>query len=350
MLSTSLLGLLLLFSKDTTAVPTKCCGSKTVGSHSYSLVDTNAAVPETCKNNCAYSRDDDEGSLFCFADGTEVVECSGEMDVPICFPGPHGGCPPVKDVKIGGPWAIPNTVVEKATYEECWDWCMFLCNESFSSINETCQCESWTWQASNNTCYTYPWNCWTAILEEGFWSGGVCKKAKIEKPYTTEDIEKHLNYVYSPLYGGLNIANKYFNDHKVNPNGENKVTEIEVFTGPYYGRIAVVGIRLTYDVSTGPLYGNVGTGSTKLTTPDGVAFSGVFGQAVSMQGTHSLVYRIGFYRNDGTQAGPVGGNHGSDFQFNAPYNFKMWFVDGDVTRDPPYSPSILGRVGFAFRK
>jgi len=62
-----------------------CCPSKTVGDFSYTLVETEAPVPSECFN-CTYTRDDMQGSLFCFAPGDLPVHCDKEKPVNIAYP------------------------------------------------------------------------------------------------------------------------------------------------------------------------------------------------------------------------------------------------------------------------
>merc|ERR1711874_830098 len=47
-----------------------CCVTKTVGGYNYTKVHWGSGkVPSNCKNNCVYTRDDQPGSNYCFADG-----------------------------------------------------------------------------------------------------------------------------------------------------------------------------------------------------------------------------------------------------------------------------------------
>merc|ERR1712098_113148 len=54
---------------------TTCCTAKTVGEFSYTLADTAGPFPGQCKEACAYTRDGEEGSLYCFAPGNLPVHC-----------------------------------------------------------------------------------------------------------------------------------------------------------------------------------------------------------------------------------------------------------------------------------
>lgn len=53
-----------------------CCASKTVGDHNYTLVADKGDVPEVCINSCAYSRDDNPNSRYCFAAGELEGTCN----------------------------------------------------------------------------------------------------------------------------------------------------------------------------------------------------------------------------------------------------------------------------------
>jgi len=53
-----------------------CCWNKTVGAYSYTLIHNHTApIPSTCKNNCIYERNDQDGSRYCFAVGENQVQC-----------------------------------------------------------------------------------------------------------------------------------------------------------------------------------------------------------------------------------------------------------------------------------
>jgi len=77
-------------------VSQECCVSKTVGDYSYTRVDTSVGFPKACLAPCAYTRDDQPGSLYCFAAGSLAVKCTGEKPEPMNYPltvGPLGNLP-----------------------------------------------------------------------------------------------------------------------------------------------------------------------------------------------------------------------------------------------------------------
>merc|ERR1719427_2134252 len=55
-----------------------CCKSKNVGVYSYTLVSTPPNVPSECTSSCAYTRDDEPGSLYCFKSGALPATCNIE--------------------------------------------------------------------------------------------------------------------------------------------------------------------------------------------------------------------------------------------------------------------------------
>merc|ERR1711872_901033 len=74
----------------------ECCRSKTVGSYSYTLADSPGNFPGICKKACAYTRDDDPNSLYCFAEGGLPVTCNDEDEFqtePTEKYGPFGNLP-----------------------------------------------------------------------------------------------------------------------------------------------------------------------------------------------------------------------------------------------------------------
>ena len=52
-----------------------CCYKKTVGSKSYTLLESRDNVPKHCKNSCVY-REDGTLQEFCFANGSLPVTCA----------------------------------------------------------------------------------------------------------------------------------------------------------------------------------------------------------------------------------------------------------------------------------
>merc|ERR1719435_15541 len=74
---TNIPALLLLVVQEpfVNSMPTECCAAKTVGDYSYTLVDSPASFPAECKKSCAYTRDGEDGSLYCFAPGNLAVKC-----------------------------------------------------------------------------------------------------------------------------------------------------------------------------------------------------------------------------------------------------------------------------------
>merc|ERR1719317_1561857 len=93
----SVLLLFLAQGQFVTSVSAECCALKTVGNYSYTLTTWEGAIPDECKDSCAYTRDGYGESLYCFAPGyLNVVclcnpcsECNGEEtrceNTPTCF-------------------------------------------------------------------------------------------------------------------------------------------------------------------------------------------------------------------------------------------------------------------------
>merc|ERR1719317_581626 len=93
----SVLLLFLAQGQFVTSVSAECCALKTVGDYSYTLTTWEGAIPDECKDSCAYTKDGYGESLYCFAPGyLNVVclcnpcsECNGEEtrceNTPTCF-------------------------------------------------------------------------------------------------------------------------------------------------------------------------------------------------------------------------------------------------------------------------
>merc|ERR1719320_908624 len=89
--------LLLLLAQFVTSVSAECCALKTVGNYSYTLTTWEGAIPDECKDSCAYTMDGYGESLYCFAPGylnvvclcSPCSECNGEEtrceNTPTCF-------------------------------------------------------------------------------------------------------------------------------------------------------------------------------------------------------------------------------------------------------------------------
>jgi|ERR1712096_20990 len=96
-LMTSIPALLLLVVQEpfVNSMPTECCAAKTVGDYSYTQVDSPDSFPAECKESCAYTRDGQEGSIYCFAPGNLAVHCKGEKPIDLLMPvyGPFGNLP-----------------------------------------------------------------------------------------------------------------------------------------------------------------------------------------------------------------------------------------------------------------
>merc|ERR1712098_292950 len=61
-----------------------CCSSKTVGPHSYTLVENETAPSQFgCSSSCVYKREGEENEKFCFKPGQLPVECTGEILIEI---------------------------------------------------------------------------------------------------------------------------------------------------------------------------------------------------------------------------------------------------------------------------
>merc|ERR1719244_100530 len=86
---TSIPVMLLLAAQEpfVNSMPTECCAAKTVGDYSYTLVNFQQSFPAECKKSCAYTRDGENGSLYCFAPGNLAVKCL------LTSYGPYGNLP-----------------------------------------------------------------------------------------------------------------------------------------------------------------------------------------------------------------------------------------------------------------
>merc|ERR1711862_762065 len=57
-----------------------CCMSKTVGPHTYTLIENDAsAITMGCKSPCVYQRDEEPGTRFCFKTGDHPVTCTQKL-------------------------------------------------------------------------------------------------------------------------------------------------------------------------------------------------------------------------------------------------------------------------------
>merc|ERR1719308_724974 len=92
---TSFPTLLLLVAQEpfVNSMPTECCAAKTVGPYSYTLVDSPESFPAECKKSCAYTRDGEDGTLYCFAPGNLPVHCKIPPEIFIATYGPFGNLP-----------------------------------------------------------------------------------------------------------------------------------------------------------------------------------------------------------------------------------------------------------------
>ena len=54
-----------------------CCKKKTVGSKSYTLIESTDILPTICKNACTYQEDNTK-EKFCFAPGEQPATCDVE--------------------------------------------------------------------------------------------------------------------------------------------------------------------------------------------------------------------------------------------------------------------------------
>jgi len=330
---------LLLSLQETDAMPSKCCGAKTVGEYSYTLIDTDAIVPKQCKDSCAYTRDDQKGSMYCFAVGEEVVECQGEMPVNWCYPR-YGGCPPKKNVRIGGYNAIYNTKTDRYSYQECWDYCRWLCA---ISIDDDCDCKGWSWDSSNNTCYTYPGDCYEEVEAEGFWSGGLC----YEPTTTIKEFSESVNFTTNPPYkktvGNLISATTKFDDSDLGDIGP--VIGVDWYIGEYskFGKV-VTGIQVRYRDNDGILRGSSTNEKHSITLTKGQFISAARGTSRNNLSPAALIYSLGFDNSE--ELGTIYGDQQRGKSFKAQKkNYELSFINGTVTNDA--SPQ-LGSVTFTF--
>ena len=315
----------------------ECCGSKTVGDYSYTIAETPDYLPSDlgCKDSCTYTRDDEPGSLYCFADGLEPVNCTAETPVDVCSP---GGCPPEADTRVVG--VEPTTISERPTLQDCWNYCIALCKE-----NPWCPCHAWNYDNNSGECLTYPYrNCYRTINEPGWTFGKLCfdSNSNTNQSLVSKDVPGKLKNTVGSLQG----ANAYFTDE---PEATSNVSQIIIYTGNYDGRNnVVVGVRFSYGGSPAQLHGrvtnqiktcnfNISNGeyvrtakSTAINTPDG---------------RFSMIYSLTVVTNEGVSdcfaGNTVSGQH---FTFqNA--QFPLHYITGRTTEA---QPQMLGSLTFVF--
>merc|ERR1711915_13290 len=335
------IALLLLFIQAAVALPTLCCGAKTVGDYSYTLINPDATVPSQCKDSCAYTRDDQEGSMYCFAVGEEVVQCQGERAINWCYPR-YGGCPPKENVSF---WSIgddPTTITERDSYGLCLDFCRYLC---LNSPDGYCDCQAWKWNSSSQLCYTYAGDCYESVEENAFWSGGLCLESDTEAKDFSSEGDSKPEY-YKRTAGNLRSATTPFRD-KDNATAGGDIIKVTVYVGKYADGVeAIVGIQVDYNGLVADLHGNNNGKAYEFTanSKDGILMEGVHGNAFSFPGPTSFIYSIAFDKTNerGTAVGNLNG--GRPFEFTYP-NYKLKFISGMVTSE---IPSMLGSVTFWF--
>merc|ERR1719317_1259165 len=167
----SVLLLFLAQGQFVTSVSAECCALKTVGNYSYTLTTWEGAIPDECKDSCAYTKDGYGESLYCFAPGyLNVVclcnpcsECNGEEtrceNTPTCFYDTvNEVCSPKDDGTGTGAPNEPCVPCSECNGEEtrCENTptCLYdTVNEVCSPKDDDCP-EQWLMFGSN--CYTKP--------------------------------------------------------------------------------------------------------------------------------------------------------------------------------------------------
>jgi hypothetical protein len=320
-----------------------CCSSKTVGAVSYTLVDTDDAnAPNTCKDSCAY--DDGDGNLFCFSEGNLPSTCKGEVAKEIqCIP----GCPDENTKIVDAP---PTTETEKATYNDCWEFCRSLCVNASS-----CGCNAWTFDLENGTCYTYAEEeCYKLEEADGFISGSLChdthNSTGSSLDFSSEAADTSIAIRYA-CYGNLKNARSYFNDYRSVPQpAKGKATGVTLYTGSYanYDNV-IVGIKVRYaNAMDGPLHGRQGTDNSINSDPPQADFLyGVKGWSDYTYSPYSFIYGLGMHKTT-TQFVLVGRDDiGREYNYQPdPTSMQLSYILGWTTKNN----GMLGRVCFVFQK
>ena len=140
----------------------KCCDTKIVGGIAYTLDHTEGAVPVECLNACVYTKDDQAGSLFCFAKGDLPVQCTSNTTCD------KGKCGPYSNTRIIADQIFPLDVTKQSNLTECQSYCRWGCWQMCGL------CASWTYDEPSLTCYTFtiPYHCQQTEQEIGWVSGG----------------------------------------------------------------------------------------------------------------------------------------------------------------------------------
>ena len=320
-----------------------CCSSKTVGAVSYTLVDTDDAnAPNTCKDSCAY--DDGNGNLFCFSEGNLPSTCKGEVAKEIqCIP----GCLDENTKIVDAP---PTTVSQRENYNDCWEFCRALCVNAFS-----CDCNAWTFNEGNGTCYTYAEEeCYKLEEADGFVSGSLCYDTHNSTGSSTDfsvEVAATSIAIRYACYGNLKNARFYFNDYSsVAPPAKGKAIDVTFYKGSYGTfQDVIVGIKVTYAGGIeGPLHGRQGIPTTITSDPSAGSFLyGVKGWSEYSYTYNSFVYGLGMHKT-GTTFEFVGREDiGRENNYQPdPTSMQLSYIFGRTTKNN----GMLGSVCFVFQK
>jgi len=317
----------------------RCCSSKTVGEVSYTLVDTEVAnAPDTCKDSCAY--EDENENRFCFSEGDLPSTCHGEVAKALdCIP----GCPDFDKKIVDAP---PTTETPQLNYMDCWEFCRALC------ANETCDCNAWTFDAGNGTCYTYnEEECYKLEEAEGFISGSLCydthNSTGSSKVFSSEETNIAIRYA---CYGNLRNARSYFNDYYSVPEPvRGDATGVTLYTGSYAGfDNVIVGIKVRYaNALDGPLHGRQGTDNTINSDPtQGTFLYGVRGWSDYSYTHLSFIYGLGMHKTSTTFVLVGRSDIGTEYNYQPDQtSMQLSHILGWTTKNN----GMLGRVCFAFK-
>jgi len=315
----------------------QCCASKTVGDKSYTLVETDYAVPEECLNACTYTRDDQPGSLYCFAKGELPVQCTAENPVSMCYK----GCGPDFNTKIVN--STPIDVSTRPTYYDCWDYCRARCTELF------CTCHAWSYDEPSETCYTYPgpFHCHQTVFEEGWVSGGLCFGNNTRPILEAENVPGTIidaNVTSTLTLGDLVGATIAFTDEPFSTAG--KITKVTMYKGKFFTiDDVIVGIQITYGTSTkGALHGKQTNESMtcEFQPNAGNPIVNIYGSAVNNHANNALIYSLGFNQGFITPT-CIFGNIAGGNQFKQEVK-DVEFITGFTTETAP----VLGQITFHY--
>jgi len=335
--------IILLFSAIEVVVggPTgsPCCASKTVGDKSYTLVETDYAVPDECLNGCTYSRDDQAGSLFCFAKGELPVQCTAENPVSMCYK----GCGPDFNTKIVN--STPIDVSTRPTFYDCWDYCRALCTDLW------CLCHAWSYDEPSETCYTYPgpYHCHQTVLELDWVSGGLCFGNNTRPILEADTVPGTITFTSTTVTNTLKIGNlsgatTHFSDEPISTGGG--ITKVTMYKGTYFKfDDVIVGIKITYGTTTSAVHGKQtdDSFSCEFQPQSGNGIVNIYGTSVnSPTANNALIYSLGFNQDTATTT-CIFGNAAGGTSFSQDVT-DLKFISGLTTPSAP----VLGQITFHY--